>query len=30
MNSNLKYRTIIAFTLILLTTVKIWGGVRYE
>lgn len=26
MNSNMKYRTITAVTLILLTTVKIWGG----
>lgn len=30
MNSSMKYRTIIAATLLLLTTVKIWGGVRYE
>ncbi len=30
MNSNMKYRTITAVTLLLLTIVKIWGGVRYE
>lgn len=26
MNSNMKYRTITALTLLLLTIVKIWGG----